>query len=82
MANNSLTKQYNDLPFILRVVLQFVFGLLVSGIYRIIRYTESNNIVTLIAGLLGLFTGIGNFIFWIIDLVTLVLNGKYTVLVD
>lgn len=82
MANGSLSSQFNGLPFILRVVLQLVFGVLISGIYRVIRFTETNNVVTLVAGLLGLFTGVGNLIFWIVDLVTLVLNGKYTVLVD
>ena len=82
MANGSLSKQFNDLPWIVRVVLQLVFGLLISGIYRIIRFTETNDIKILLAGILGLFTGIGNFIFWWVDLITLILNGKYTVLVD
>ena len=82
MANSSLTSQYNSLPFILRVVLQLVFGVIVGGIYRIVRYTETKNIVTLVVGLLVTFTLVGNVIAWIIDLVTLIMNGKYTVLVD
>ncbi len=81
MANGSLSKQFNDLPWIVRVILQLVFGVLISGIYRIIRFTETNNLMVLLAGILGLVTGIGNLIFWIVDLFTLIVNGKYTVLV-
>ena len=82
MANGSLSNQFNNLPFIARVLLQLVFGVLISGIYRIIRFTETNNITVLLAGIIGLFTGIGNLFFWIVDLITLVMNGKYTVFVD
>ncbi len=82
MSNSSLTSQYNSLPLILRVVLQLVFGVIVGGIYRIVRYTETKNIVTLVVGLLVTFTLVGNVIAWVVDLVTLVMNGKYTVLVD
>lgn len=82
MANKSITQQYTDLPWLLKVVLQLIFGVLLSGIYRIIRFLETKNIVTLVAGLLGLFTGIGNVIFWILDLLTTVLSGKISVLAD
>lgn len=82
MANKSLTKQYLDLPWLVKVVLQIVFGVLLSGIFRIIRFLETKNLITLIAGLVGLFTGIGNVIFWIVDLVTMILSGKYTVFAD
>ena len=79
---NSLTSTYDSLPLLLRVVLQLVFGFLVGGIYRIVRFTESGNILTLVVGLIVTFTGIGNAIAWIVDLVTLIINGKYTVFVD
>ena len=79
---NSLTASYDSLPFILRVIIQIIGGAIVGGIYRIARYFETKNIVTLVVGLLVTFTGIGNLIAWIVDLVTLLLNGKYTVLVD
>ena len=82
MANDSLTKQFNELPCIVRVILQLVLGLFVSGIYRIIRYTETKNITTLIAGIVGLFTFIGNVVFWWVDLITLIMNGEYTLFVD
>ena len=82
MANGSLSNQFNNIPWLFRVILQFVFGLIISGVYRIIRFTETNNVTTLLAGIIGLFTGIGNFIFWWVDLITLIMHGKYTMFVD
>lgn len=80
--NHSLTSSYGALPWVLRLIIQIVFGVLVGGIYRIVRFVESKNIITLIAGIIALVTGIGNLIAWVVDLVTLIINGKYTVLVD
>ena len=83
MANkDSLTKTYDSLSLLLRVIIQVIGGVVVGGIYRIVRFTETKNIVTLVVGLLCTFTGVGNVIAWIIDLVTLILDGKYTVFVD
>jgi len=78
----TLTKQYDALPLILRVILQIIGGVIVGGIYRLVRYFETKNITTLIVGIICTFTGIGNLIAWVVDLVTLILNGKYTVFVD
>ena len=77
-----MTKSYDKLSWVLRLVLQLIFGVLISGIYRIVRFVEKKNVTTLVVGLLGLFTGIGNVILWIVDLVTLIVNKKYTVFVD
>lgn len=82
MAKKSITAQYVDLPWIVKVILQLVFGVLLSGIYRIIRFLETKNLITLVAGILGLCTGVGNVIFWILDLLTTVLAGKPTVFAD
>ena len=82
MANKSLTASYEALPKIAKLLLQFFFGWAIGGVYRIIRYTETKNIVTLVVGLLGLFTGLGNGIAWVIDFVTELLNDKITVLAD
>ena len=83
MANkDSLTASYDSLSFVLRVILQVIGGVIVGGIYRIVRYFETKNIVTLVVGIICTFTGIGNVIAWIVDLVTLIMNGKYTVFVD
>ncbi len=78
----SLTKTYDELPLLLRIIIQIVGGVVVGGIYRIVRYLETKNVITLVVGILVTFTGVGNIIAWIIDLVTLIMNGKYTLFVD
>lgn len=80
--NKAFTATYDELPLILRIIIQIIGGVIVGGIYRIVRYFETKNIVTLVVGLLVTFTFIGNIIAWIVDLVTLIMNGKYTVFVD
>ena len=77
-----ITKQYDELPKIVRILLQIFLGYVVGGIYRVIRFTETKNIVTLIVGLVGLLTGFGNFIVWLIDLITTITNDKITFLAD
>ncbi len=79
---NSLTASYDSLPLILRIIIQIIGGVVVGGIYRIVKYFESKNIVTLVVGLVTTFTGFGNIIAWVVDLVTLIINGKYTAFVD
>ena len=79
---SSLTKSYDALPLVLRIIIQIFLGAVVGGIYRIVRYLETKNVITLVVGILATCTGIGNAIAWVVDLVTLVLNGKYTVFVD
>lgn len=76
------TKKYEDLPQIAKILLQLFLGYIISGVYRIIRYTETKNIVTLIVGLVGLLTGFGNFIVWLIDLITEITQNKIYVLAD
>jgi len=81
MSNNSsFTAMYEDLPKIAKILLQIFLGALISGVYRILRYVETKNIVTLVVGILC-FVGLG-FIFWIIDLVTEITNNKISVLAD
>ena len=54
MASKSLTATYEGLPKIAKLLLQFFFGWIIGGIYRIVRYTEKQNIVTLVVGILCL----------------------------
>ena len=83
MSNKStLTGAYDALPKIARILLQIFLGYLISGIYRIVRFTEKGNAVTLVVGILALVTGVGNFIAWLVDLVTTVTQDKITVLAD
>lgn len=80
--NKPITKMYDELPKIVRILVQLFLGYIVSGIYRIIRFTETKNIVTLIVGLVGLLTGFGNFIVWLIDLITTITKDRITFLAD
>ena len=77
-----ITQKYEALPKIAKVLLQLFLGYIISGVYRIIRFTETKNVVTLVIGLLTLFTGIGNAIAWIVDLITEITSNKITVLAD
>ncbi len=82
MSNtSSVITMYNDLPKIVKILLQIFLGALISGLYRILRYLETKNITTLVVGILCFVPGLC-FIFWIIDLVTMITNEKISVLVD
>ena len=76
------TQKYEELPKIVKIILQIFLGGLIGGIYRIIRFVETKNVVTLVVGILVLVTGIGNFIAWIVDLITEILHNRITVLAD
>lgn len=76
------TEKYEALPKIAKILLQLFLGGIIGGIYRIVRFTETKNVVTLVVGLLTLFTGFGNLIAWVLDLVTEITQNKITVLAD
>lgn len=83
MANkDSLTAAYDSLSPLLRLIIIIIGGVIVGGIYRIIKWTETKNTATLIVGILGTFTGIGNALLWIVDVVTTIIHGKFTVFAD
>lgn len=83
MSNNSsLTESYESLPKIVKVLIQLFLGAVVGGIYRIVRFVETKNVVTLVVGILVLCTGFGNFIAWIVDLVTEITSNRITVFAD
>lgn len=78
MSDLKITESYNKLGKIIRLVLQFFFGYIISGVYRIVKYVENQkNILTLVIGILCLVTGIGNAIAWVVDFITLLLHDKY-----
>ncbi len=73
-------KAFDNLSKIVKLLLQFFFGWVISGVYRIVKGVNSGNVVTIIVGVLGLITGLGNAILWVVDFVTIVLNDKITFL--
>lgn len=78
----NITATYDNLPKWVKVLIQIFLGYIVSPVYRILRFLETKNVVTLVVGIVCLVTGIGNFVLQIIDLVTLIVNNKFTVLAD
>lgn len=80
--NKPITQMYEDLPKIVKILLQLFLGGVIGGVYRIVRFFETKNIVTLIVGLLTTFTGVGNFIAWVVDLITEITKNRITVLAD
>ena len=83
MSNStSITETYESLPQLAKIVLQLFFGVVIGGIFRILRYVETRNIVTLVVGIVGLVTGVGNVVMWIVDLVTEAVSNRITVFAD
>ena len=76
------TDAYEALPKIAKIIIQLILGAFVGGIYRIVRFVETKNVVTLVVGILVLVTGVGNFVAWIVDLITEITQNKITVLAD
>ena len=79
---HTLTATYESLPKLAKILIQLFLGAVVGGIYRIVKFFETGNTVTLIAGILTLCTGFGNLIAWAADLVTEFLYGKITLFAD
>ena len=75
-----ITEMYESLPKIVKVLLQLFLGGVIGGVYRVIRFLETKNIVTLIVGILCLVTGVGNGIAWVVDLITEITKNRITVL--
>lgn len=81
MAQNAYTGWYDSLPKLVKIIVQILLGWIVGGIYRILRFLETKNVVTLVVGILGIIPGI-DVVMWIVDLVTVIMNDKITVLAD
>ena len=84
MANNqkNLTQAYDELPMLLRLIIVIIGGALVGGIYRLVKWYEKRNTVTLVVGLVTTITGIGNLIIWVVDVVTTAMGRGIYVLAD
>jgi len=81
MANNTaITEMYENLPKIAKIIIQIFLGGVIGGIYRILRFLETKNVVTLVVGILVLVTGVGNFIAWVVALITEITQNRITVL--
>ena len=78
----NITAKFESLPMWAKVVLLLVLGTLISPIYRILRYFETKNMKTLVAGILMLVIPCVGTVLGIVDVVTEITKGKITVLAD
>lgn len=78
----NITAKFESLPMWAKVVLLLVLGTLISPIYRILRYFETKNMKTLVAGILMLVIPCVGAVLGIVDVVTEITKGKITVLAD
>ena len=73
---SDIRKSIDNLPFILKVILIIFFGPIYGAIYRLL----GGQVKDIVIGIVWFFTsgifGIG----WIIDVVTVILKGKPTIL--
>ena len=81
MAKKTITGAYEALPKLAKILLQIFLGAIIGGVYRILRFLETKNVVTLVVGILALIPPI-DFVFWILDLVTEVTNDRISILAD
>jgi len=74
-----VVKFFDGLPWIVKIILSlpFIDGI-AWGIYRIAKGVDKKDTAMLIAGIVWLFLGF--FLFWVIDLITTILNGRPTFL--
>ena len=77
----TITGAYEALPKIAKILLQIFLGAIIGGVYRILRYLETKNVVTLVVGILALIPPI-DVVFWILDLITEALNDRISILAD
>lgn len=75
-------KWYDNQSLLVKIFLLIpIWGWIFSGIYRIFKFTQSKNVVTLVIGILC-FTCVVGWIASIVDIITVVLTGKISVLAD
>lgn len=71
-------KTMDDLPWILKILLALPGLDIIWGIYRLVKGVHKNDNVLIVAGIVWIFAGWA--ILWIIDLFTIVMYNKVTVL--
>lgn len=70
----NLIKAFDDLPLIVKVILCIPMLDIVWSIYKIAKSADKSNLLGIILGILTIIPGA--FFIWIIDLVTVLLNGN------
>lgn len=78
---NNITAQFEELPLWAKIIFLLFFGGLISPIYRILRYVETKNTVTLVVAIVSLVTCLSA-VLAIIDIVTEITDNKIKILAD
>ena len=81
MENQAITAKIESWNKWLKALLFFFTRGLFSVIFRIIRYTETKNVVTLVVSIISLVTGLC-LILCLIDTVTEITSNKTSILAD
>ncbi len=75
----NLTAKYDELPKWVKIIIQVCLWGWAGAAYRILRFVENKNVANLVIGILS--ATILNFVFGIIDLVTMITQEKISVLI-
>ena len=77
-----MNKWFDNLSTIVKVVLLFpIWGWVVGALYRISKYLESKNTMTLVGAVLFFIPPVG-FVLSIVDIITAATQGKIVLLAD
>lgn len=76
----NFVKAMDNLPWILKLILALPGLDVVWAIYRLVKGVAKKNLFLTIVGIVWIFAGWA--ILWIIDLITVIVSGRPTVLVD
>lgn len=78
---NQIIETFEGLPLIIKLVLLLFFGGIISPVYRIIRFLETRNTLTLVVGVVCLVTGVGNLVLEVLDIISELGHGRITLFV-
>jgi len=76
----NFVKAMDNLPWIVKLIFALPGLNIIWGIYRLVKGIVKKNGVLTIAGIVWIFAGWA--ILWIIDLITVIVNGRPTVFAD
>lgn len=72
-----MTKWYDNLPWILRLIMAIFLGYPLAIVIRVLRFVDSKETMTLVGAILAIPFG---FVFWLVDLITTIIGLGITVL--
>lgn len=76
----SYIKTFDNLPWILKLIFALPGLDFLWGLYRLFKGITKKNLLLTIIGIIWIFAG--TVIFWLIDIITIILSKKPTVFVD